>query len=259
VREAGEEEAGSAETAGNEPRPLGHPEGVSDFRVERYADFGTGEPWVARVMIGLSTIVDTTTLANRDEIKLAIANVNEALVDAFNDLREIRRIETDADIPVTERQGTYSAFYVHLWRAYKDRFGKKLPTALGHDLGFLWQKDDTFESGAAHLVDDHPEHADLIEMLRDDRRSWQQKLALFRNEHLEHKGKLKPEFVASFYALAGAERAFENVWRAIEDISVQLLIPHLAPGVSLVEIPEVERDPAVPQRFRFAVAGLPTE
>jgi hypothetical protein len=156
VREAGEEEAGSAETAVNEPRSLGHPEGVSDFRVERYADFGTGEPWVARVMIGLSTIVDTTTLANRDEIKLAIANVYEALVDAFNDLREIRRIETDADIPVTERQGACSAFYVHLWRAYQDRFGKYLLTTL-HDLGFLWQKDDAFESGAAHLADDHPD------------------------------------------------------------------------------------------------------
>jgi hypothetical protein len=101
--------------------------------------------------------------------------------------------------------------------------------------------------------------ADLIEMLRDDRRSWQKKLALFRNEHLEHRRELKPEFVASFSTLAGAELAFETVWRAVEDISVQLLIAHLAPGVSLVEIPEVERDPAVPQRFRFAVAGLSTE
>ena len=49
-REGGEEEAGSAKTAGDEPRPLGHPEDVSDFRVERYADFGTGEPWVARAV-----------------------------------------------------------------------------------------------------------------------------------------------------------------------------------------------------------------
>lgn len=96
-------------------------------------------------------------------------------------------------------------------------------------------------------------------MFRDDRRSWQQKLALFRNEHLEHKQELRPEFVASFYTLAGAELAFESVWEAIEDITVQLLIPHLAPGVVLVEIPEAERDPAVPQRFAFAVPGLTSE
>jgi hypothetical protein len=241
------------------PRKLGHPDDMADFRVERYAAFGIGEPWVARVMLGLSAIVDATAFAQRDEIKLAIASAYEGLVEAFNDLREIRRISTTLDISATERQGKYSAFYVHLWRAYKDRFGNNVPRALGYDLGFLWQTEDKFESAAARFVDAHPQLADLIEMLRDDRCSWQQKLAIFRNEHLEHKRALKPEFVASFYTLAGAELAFENVWEAIEDISVQLLIPHLAPGAFLVEIPEAERDPAMPQRFRFAVSDPPTE
>lgn len=230
---------------------------MSEFKVERYADFGTGEPWVARVMMGLSTVVDATTCPNRDQIKLAIAAVYEALVEAFNDLRELRRIEEDPSAPVTEREGKFSAFYVHLWRAYRDRFHKGVPPALGYDLGFLWQKEKRFEEGAARFIEEHPDvDPRLMEMLRDDRRSWQEKLALFRNEHLEHRQKLKPEFVASFYTLGGAELAFENVWQAIEDITVQLLIPHLAPGVRLVQIPEADRDPVIPRRFAFEVPGL---
>lgn len=231
---------------------------MSDYKVEHYANFGTSEPWVARVMLGLLTIVDATTLANREEIKHAIAFVYEALVDAFNDLRELRRLEGDASIPVTEREGAYSSFYVHLWRAYKDRFQKGLPPALGYDIGFLWRSDVRFDAGAARFQAEHREvGAQLIEMLRDDRRAWQQKLALFRNEHLEHKQQLKPEFVVTFYTLAGAELAFENVWQTIEDISVILLIPHLAHGIELAEIPDSERDPAVPRRFGFNIPGLP--
>jgi hypothetical protein len=234
---------------------------VCEFKVEPYANFGTGEAWVARLMLGLPAIVDATTVMNRNEVKLAITSVYQALVEAFNDLRELRRLEGDEDVAVSEREGTYSAFYVHLWRAYKDRFQKNLPPVLGYDLGFLWKNDKDFEAGGARLVADHPERGDLAEMLGEERRSWQQKLALFRNEHLEHKRELKPEFVASFYTLDGAELAFENVWQAIEDIAVQLLIPHLAPGVALVEIPEAQRDPAMPLRFGLGVgaSGLPTE
>jgi hypothetical protein len=230
---------------------------MSEYRVEHLANFGTGEAWVARIMLGLSTIVDATTLANRAEIKQAIGLVFEGLVDAFNDLRELRRLEGDVSVPVTEGEGRYSSFYVHLWRAYKDRFQKGLPRALGYDLGFLWQSDEKFEAGGERFQRQHPEvDPHFIEMLRDDRAKWQQKLALFRNEHLEHKQPLKPEFVGSFYTLAGAELAFENVWEAIEDISAILLMPHLAPGVLLAEIPEVERDPAAPKRFGFHVPGL---
>ncbi|MGZ4300511.1 MAG: hypothetical protein ACXVR9_08520 [Gaiellaceae bacterium] len=58
---------------------------MSEFTVEPYADFGSGEPRVARVMIGLPRIVDATTLPNPDEIKLIITDVYEALALAFND------------------------------------------------------------------------------------------------------------------------------------------------------------------------------
>jgi hypothetical protein len=224
---------------------------VSEFQVDLYANFGTGEPWVARLVVGLPKVVDATTLGNRDEIKLAISDVYEALTDAFNDLRELRRIEGDASIPVAERQGTYSAFYVHLWRAYKDRF-QKLLQVLGYDLGFLWQSQKQFEAAAERFIDQHPEiDVQFVDALRENRRSWQDQLGLFRN-HLEHREETPDQdFDASFYTLQRAEQAFEYVWRMIENISAQLLVPHLFPGLELVEIPEAERDPAAPLRFEF--------
>jgi hypothetical protein len=229
---------------------------VSDFKAEHLANFGTGEPWVTRLMVDLPAIVDGTTHQNRDQVKEALAATFRALVDAYNDLRELRRIESDPSVPLSERDGAYSAFYVHLWRAYKGSFQQEVPAALGYDVGFLWQSDKEFEAGAERFLRDHTEvESQLVDMMRGDRRDWQSKLALFRNEHLEHKRELDPGFIGTFYTLAGAEQAFENVWRAIEDISVVLLVPHLAPGISLVEIPEAERDPAMPRRYGFAVAG----
>jgi hypothetical protein len=46
------------------------------MRIEPYANFGTGEVWVSRVMLGLLTVVDATTVPNRDEVKEAIAVVS---------------------------------------------------------------------------------------------------------------------------------------------------------------------------------------
>jgi hypothetical protein len=227
------------------------------MRIEPYANFGTGEVWVSRVMLGLLAVVDATTVPNRDEVKEAIGAVFEALTAAFNDLRTLRDLVSRGDTPATEITAAYSGFYVHLWRAYKDRFQNSVPPVLGYDIGFLWGSDKTFESGATAFAAAHPEvDAGLLEMMRTDRRKWQNDLALFRNEHLEHQRPVDRELLARFYRSDSAETAFENVWHAIEDITVQLLVPYLPPGIALVEIPEDERDPVVPRRFGFHVPGL---
>jgi hypothetical protein len=70
---------------------------------------------------------------------------------------------------------------------------------------------------------------------------------------------LPEKFVAAFYTLEQAELLFANVWQAMEDIAAVLLQTLLPSGISLREIPENERDPAVPKRFGFAMAEPPTE
>jgi hypothetical protein len=132
-----------------------------------------------------------------------------------------------------------------------------VPPALGYDIGFLWGNEATFETGATAFAAAHPEvDPGLIEMMRNDRREWQNDLALFRNEHLEHQRPVDHELLVRFYRPDSAATAFDNVWQAIEDITVQLLVPCLPVGVELVEIPDDERDPVVPRRFGFHVPGL---
>ena len=86
-------------------------------------------------MLGLLTVVDATTVPNR-EVKEAIAVVFEALTAAYNDLRTLGELVGRGDAPATEITAAYSGFYLHLWRAYKDRFQRSVPPALGCDIGF---------------------------------------------------------------------------------------------------------------------------
>jgi hypothetical protein len=223
-----------------------------EFTIDHYADFGSGEPWVARTFLGLNDIVAATKWTTETTVRDALGDVFETLADAFTDLLELRTFE-GRDIPVTKRRSAYSAFYRHLWTAYKDRF-PIVATALGYDIGFLFQKDKDFEKVSPKFLARHPElPPELIVMLRDERASWQSGLMRFRNDHLEHRKPLEESFVAPFYTLAMAELAFENVWQAIEDITIQLLVPHIPPAVQLVEIPEADRDPTIPKRFTFAL------
>lgn len=63
--------------------------------------------------------------------------------------------------------------------------------------------------------------------------------------------------LAEFHRLDSAENMFENVWQAIEDYVVLYVIATLPPAIQLVEIPEGERDPGRPTRFRFALTQAP--
>jgi hypothetical protein len=188
----------------------------------------------------------------------ALGDVFYALTDAFNDLRRLRELlADDANTPKSEVDAAFSAFYVHLWRAYKDRFQTFIQT-LGYDIGFLWMNDHKFATISAKFLSKHPElDQSYIDMLADDRATWQSKVAYFRNQHLEHNEPLPAEFVARFYTLAEAELAFENTWEAIEDIAARLIETKLPPGVHLGVIPENERDSGMPKRFRFLVENLP--
>ena len=225
--------------------------------VEPYADFGTSEPWVARTMLGILEVAGATRWSGDENLSNAVGSVFEALAEAFNDLRALRELDAREKVPVTERDAAFSAFYRHLWTAYKDRFQNGVPPVLGYKIGFLFASDRDFEAVAAKFLRKHPElDPAFVTMLGDERRSWQSALARFRNDHLEHRKKLDPLFVAPFYTLATAELAFENVWQAIEDITVQLLVPYLPPGISLVEIPEAHRDAGFPKRFGFRVPAV---
>lgn len=230
---------------------------MSGFQVEHLADFGTSEPWVARVMLGLGEIIAATPLNAREDVRDALVDLFYALADAFNDLRRLQ-VLVAGGAPRSELDAAFSAFYVHLWRAYKDRF-QKLVRTLGFDVGFLWMKAKDFNEIAPKFLAKHPNVDEaFVELLVDERTSWQDKFAVIRNDHLEHRKPLPEKFVAAFYTLEQAELLFANAWQAMEDIAAVLLQTLLPPGISLREIPENERDPTIPKRFGFGMAEPPT-
>jgi MFS family permease len=73
---------------------------MSEFKVEKYADFGTSDPWVARIMMGLPRLVNAVPAfaSRRDAFQTVLGETHEALGMAFNDLREIQRLVQDENV-----------------------------------------------------------------------------------------------------------------------------------------------------------------
>ncbi len=229
------------------------------FVVEHYADFGTSEPWVTRLMLGLPEIVFVVPafVDTREKFLLEIGEVFEVLGMAFEKLRTLRRYGAEG-APVIETNEAFEALYGHLWRAHHDRFPSAM-RVLGLDIDFLYGNDKKFERGARRLLAQRPELGDLVELMRRDRAEFESRFAAYRNKYLEHrKGRANLQLRDEFHRLESAELMFENVWQAMEDYVVLCAKVHMPPGIQVIEIPENERDPARPMRFRLAMELPPT-
>jgi hypothetical protein len=78
-------------------------------------------------------------------------------------------------------------------------------------------------------------------------------VAYYRNEYLERRKDADTRMLASFQNMSAAEDTFDRVWRAIEAIVAGIVVATLLHEVVLVEIPDAERDPSRPERFRVAL------
>lgn len=225
-----------------------------NLRIELFSDVGTGEPFIARIGLGLIEILNATHFKQRKKINDAILDIIfEGLLPAFISLREIRELEAKKEkAAIATLNRNYYDLYNRLWAAYKDRM-QKVVRLLGFDLGFLFQKENQFSRGCKNFLKKHPNiNPAFTKMLRDERKSWQNILSTIRNNYLEHKG-LETKRVERFFTIDNAEILFQNCWQAIEDIIVVLLrtgMP-LHIGIDIAEIPEEERAPSCPKRFRF--------
>lgn len=231
---------------------------MHEFKVEHYASFGTGEPWVARIVLGLQELVYAVPALGptREAFMNELGEVFESLGMAFEELRVLRRLVAEK-VPALGIARAYASLYGYLWQAYKDRFQAALK-ALGLDIGFLFQNDANFEKGAAELLAARPELADIVDLMRRDRSDFQTTLSEYRNDYLEQRVESPdPDLIAKFHRLDSAENMFQNVWQAIEDYVALYVIANLPPTVRHIEIPEAERDPSRPTRFQFALLDAP--
>jgi len=233
------------------------------IKIEKFADIGTGEPFVARTGLGLIEILEATNFKNRKEINDGIFTILfDGLMPAFLSLREIRKIESGKDEKIViNLQKHYINLFNHLWVAYKDRM-PKVVGLIGFDIGFLFQNEKDFEEGTGGFLKKNEILSGIdyqfINMLRDERKTWQNILAKIRNDYLEHK-KLNQKEVERHFNLETAEIIFNNCWQAVEEIMVVFLrtgLPLYA-GIDIAEIPLEKRDLKNPKRFQF-VSTKPT-
>jgi len=152
----------------------------------------------------------------------------------------------------SDQQAEYVAFYNSIWWAYKDRF-QLFMKELGFDIGFIFQDDKNFEKGAKKFVEDHPNASEFIEVARNDRKIWQNQLAIHRNAL--HSGDRRNE-KHDLDNPADARMIFDNVWQAIEEDFAYLGEKIMDEAWTLVEVPEEQRDETIPVRFKPYLKGL---
>jgi hypothetical protein len=92
---------------------------LDGFKVEHYANFGTGEPWVARTIIGLPELLFGVPAfaSGREEFRNELGAVFETLGMAFEELRELRRRIAEG-APALDLNRSYANLYGLLWQAY---------------------------------------------------------------------------------------------------------------------------------------------
>lgn len=233
--------------------------------LRKVANFGTNEPWVARLSLGVRDIAKKGLgydQAKVDAFRDPWGNFDVKLGEAFTGLVELRRIADDPDTPLHDLNRSYIGFYSLLWAAFKDRLPKALLT-LGYDIGFLFVKDTQFESRYVAFEAAHPtmDHVTLRKVIAQDKSLWQDRFADYRNHFIEHHEDGADE--KGLHSLQSAETMFKNVWKCAEDWTVAALKDQLVYPVILVYIPKEDRDPAKPEKFSVGLhpdvlANLPT-
>jgi hypothetical protein len=144
-----------------------------------------------------------------------------------------------------------------------------LKELLGVDIGFFFKQDAGFRAGVLDLR--AAGETDLADYLEDVRNVWHSALQDLRSQH-EHHGWSLPKVQYSLSAPSQVEMALPDVLGVpidqfaqetanrvllfIENMMVYALQRQSNYPIFVVEIPNGNRDPVKPQRFRLAPRGL---
>lgn len=145
----------------------------------------------------------------KDELETALAHFQAIMSDDFHKLN------------LGKQRGTYESLYSDLWTLYKDRMQKYLKE-IGIDVGFIFAKDEkSFANKAKKFVEQNPDNKDFVQFAKQQRDSWQNDFAQYRNAH-EHSGDLRSG-VKDFDNPADASRLFAQVCWTFETIIANLV------------------------------------
>ncbi len=223
------------------------------WEVKLFADMGSGEPFIDCFSGEFLELLGASNIhAEKEEaVKDAIMDILvDGLMPAFVDLRRIRG-SVITHMPELDRRKLHEDFAKRLWHAYKDLFPKACEL-LGFKIdSFAFRNDKDFEKSVAEFQAKSPSLVmNIPEVFRRQRANWQNGLAEYRNDFLEHRKKDREAF-EKYYEPKTAEMLFEHCWRTMADVIPVLLEARFLPHWSIQEIPEAERNQQHYRRFRY--------
>jgi hypothetical protein len=258
--------------------------------IQKYADEGSSSPFMARIFLGVMRLRDAVNPvpATRLEFDNRYEVVLSALTNARTASQNISRIWDEHTRKlgrgeIVRQQGTaihisetidkdlrreVENFLNAATRALKVGM-QNIGKFLNVDIGFLFQKRDTFERAVAKLEKTEP---DLAEYLRHTR-IWSEPMLKSRND-LEHEPEVLSRVtympagtgaLAQEPAVAGmpvtefVNYTFDRLTCFVEEFAAHCLMRQLPAGITITELSPAERLAEAPERFRLTLAsgGLP--
>ncbi len=258
--------------------------------LQKFADEGSTSPFMARLFMGIVRFRDAVFPhgAKRDEFDKAYDFFIMTLMNARTTAQEIGQLLVEharkvsqGEIAKTQGQAIQidqsidrqlrrdvETFLNSAVRALKQ--GMQDVTKIVHvNIGFFFQKPDSFANGVAALEKTDPH---LAAYLREARK-WSERLLDIRNA-VEHKGWTLPRIrysqdsggirseepqISGQPVSTFVEFTLDRLCCFGEEVTSHCLQSCLSAGISITEIPPSQRKPEIPERFQFTLAtgGMP--
>ncbi len=262
---------------------------MKPFLIQKISDEGTADPFFARMMcqnLELRNFVMCGEVQIKEFDGLYEPLFNN-LAECRQAFKECARLIDDHSRKISSGEiieGQNNAWTVResiaqeLNRNFKDFFIKgrislqcldKLSAFMGYPIGFFFQKDPAFEKGLQSILGrgEDSRLKEFVKMLRDDRQWY----ALFREirTEIEHNGFNLPMINYKIDSSGKGQVLiptvnnqkiedflnvlWSNLFEFSEEVFVTLVDLKLTYPAMIVGIPEVERDPKMPIKYRIGV------
>jgi hypothetical protein len=256
------------------------------FVVQKLADEGASSPYIARIFIGMLHLRDqiypdplkrNTFDEPYDYVTTALSSARESaqkLAQIWNGHQEevasgkIVKIDSGGNIHIQESvdknlRSEIETFLNAATRCLKTGM-QNIARELGMNIGFMFQKNDSFERSIADLQNTDMDLASYLQQTRVwselmlksridlEHRTW----VLPRTQYLVVGGKVEAiePTVAGKPVSEFADFTFDRLCCFVEEFMSHCLRSKMPVGVTLTEIPLAERLSEVPERFRITLA-----
>ncbi len=260
------------------------------FVMQKLADEGASSPFMARIFLNVLRLREQvyTDQAKRDHFDKLYDYMSSALSNARASAQKIAPMWGDhareiasgeavefvgRDVRINESidkdlKSEVEAFLNSFARALKTGM-QDIGKELGVNIGFLFQKTDSFEKGVEKLRKRDPDLAEYIRRTRE----WSEPFMIARND-LEHSTSVLPRI--SYTVVGNAVSAnepqvagkpitefvdfsFDRLCCFVEEFACHCLRFRMPNGITITEVPLANRPAEIPERFQITLTqgGLP--